>query len=283
MKRYFFPYIFLISILLLSCDDGLTNIANTVEQYIKKNKLPITIGEEIIVKNDFNITDKTSFQVFILDLSKTLANNISEGNYNDKTIKNYLKLQKIISGFYNSCISNNYELAIIFSNERNENRLLVDYLEYHNYNITFNNNFVILDNNTNYIKLENLIKVLLRIGDVTRDNLIDYFLHDWNGEETYIYKEIVFIDGMIETVDVNSYIYEPFNEESINGWLINKDVDLALQVGIINVSYYMIDAIIYLFRIKGYDLKGYENTWEEIKKKNEEFQKIVDDYNRNNQ
>ena len=88
MKKYVFLFTILISIVLLSCDEGLTNIVDVVEQYIKKNKLPITIGEEIIVKNDFNITDKTSFQLFFLDLSNTLANNISEGNFNYETIEN---------------------------------------------------------------------------------------------------------------------------------------------------------------------------------------------------
>jgi len=264
MKKYVFLFTILISIVLLSCDEGLTNIVDVVEQYIKKNKLPITIGEEIIVKNDFNITDKTSFQLFFLDLSNTLANNISEGYFNEKTIENYIELEKIITGFYNSCISNNYEFALIFSNERNENKLLVDYLEYYDYNITLNNNFVILDNNTNYTKLENLIEILLQMSDITRNNIINYFLHDWNNEKTYIYRKMVFVNGIIETID-------------------NEDIVLALETGIMTFSYYMIDAIIYLFKIKGYDIKKYENILEELKNKKIEFQKIVDDYNRGNQ
>jgi hypothetical protein len=283
MNKYILGIIFSISIISLSCNDNSTNIIDVVEQYIKNNKLPITIGREITVNNDFNITDKTSFQVFILDLSNTLANNISEGHYNDDTIENYLELQRIMSGFYDSCFNNNYETAIIFTNIRNENKLLVNYLEYHNYNITFNNDFVILDNNINYTKLEKLIDALQQMGDITRNNIINYLLHDWNGKDTYIYKKIVFIDGMIGTVDINSFIYEPFNKESINGWFINQDIDLALEVGIMNVSYYMISSIINLFKIKGYDLKEYEITWEEIETNITEFQKIIDDYNSRDQ
>jgi hypothetical protein len=265
MKKYIFGLIF-ISFISVSCNDKPTNVIDTVEQYIRKNKLPITIGEEITVNNDFNITDKTSFQVFILDLSNTLANNISEGYYNDETIENYLELQRIISGFYDFCLKNGYETAIILTNIRNENELLVNYLEYHDYNITFNNDFVILDNDTRYIKFEKLIDALQRMGDITRNNIINYLMHDWNNKDTYIYKKIVFVDGMIETVDINSSI--------------NEGIDLALEVGIMNVSYYMISNIIDLFRIKGYDLKEYENTWDEIKIKITELQKIADDYNR---
>jgi hypothetical protein len=262
--------LFLISLLSLSCNDNSTNIniIDVVQQYIKKNKLPITIGGEITVNNDFNITDKTGFQVFILGLSNTLANNISEGNYNDETIENYIELQRIISGFYDFCGNNGYETAIIFTNIRNENRLLVDYLEYHNYNITFNNDFVILDNNINYKEFEKLFGVLQQMGDVTRDNIINYMLYDWNTQETYIYKKIIFVDGIIEILDINS---------------INEGIDLALEVGIMNVSYYMIGGIINLFRIKSYDLKDYENTWEEIKTKITEFEKTIDYYNSRNQ
>jgi hypothetical protein len=241
MKRYIFGLIIFISFVSLSCNDKPTNVIDVVEQYIRKNKLPITIGEEITVNNDFNIADKTSFQVFILDLSNTLANNISEGHYNDETIENYLELQRIISGFYDFCLNNSYETAIIFTNIRNENELLINYLEYNDYDITFNNDFVILDNDTPYIKFEELIDVLQKMGDIARNNIINYLVRDWNNK--------------------------------------NEDIDLALEVGIMNVSYYMIGNIIDLFRIKGYDLKEYESTWDEIKIKITEFQKIIDDYN----
>jgi hypothetical protein len=223
VNKYIFGLIFSISLISLSCNDNSANVIDIVEQYINKNKLPITIGDEITVNNDFNLTDKTGFQIFILDLSNTLANNISEGNYNDGTIESYLELQRIISGFYDFCTNNSYETAIIFTNIRNENELLVNYLEYHDYNIIFSNDFVILDNNIHYIKFEKLIDISQEIGDITRNNLMNYLLHDWKGRNTYNY--------------------------------INEDIDLALEVGIMYTSYYMVDSIINLFRIKGYDLK----------------------------
>ena len=42
--------------------------------------MSITIGEKIITINYFNITDKTSFQIYFLELSNTLPNNISEAH-----------------------------------------------------------------------------------------------------------------------------------------------------------------------------------------------------------
>jgi hypothetical protein len=248
--------------MLLSCGNNLINIAGEVEKYIKRNELPITIGEIIIVYNDFSITDKTNFQIFMLDLINTLSNDISEGNFNDKTIENLTEAQRILTGFYSYCTDNNYELAIILNNTFNDKNLLIDYFEYYNYNLTFYNNWVIFDNNTYYPELKNLIGVLLQIGDIARNNIIKFF-HDWNGENVLIYKDIVLIDGIIETIDMD----------------YNEYFDMVFEVNLMNVCYYLIGDIIYLFKIKGYDLGVYVNTWAEIMEKNKELEILVDNYN----
>jgi hypothetical protein len=263
MKKNIFVLIFCIFTILLSCDNDLTNIKDVVGQYIKKNNLPIAVGKGIIVYYDFNLTDKTNFQVFILDLLDTLASQISEGYYNDQTIENYIELQEILSGFYDYCVNNNYELAIIFKNTENEN-LLMEYLEYYNFNLTFYNNLVILDNNTHYIDLKNLIGFLLQAGDITRNNLINNFLHDWNGKDAYIYKNILFIDGMIKTTDMEYYANEYF--------------DVIAEIELMYLYYYIIGDIIYLFETRGYNLEAYENIWEEITTKTSDFQRILDNY-----
>jgi hypothetical protein len=231
----------------------LTKINDTIKQYIETNELPISIGEEIIVYNDFNINDKINFQLFMLNLLNILTKNISEGNFDDKTIENLIELQRIISGFFSYCVSNNYELSIIFDIIGNENALLINYLEYYNYNLTYCNNFVIFDNNTSYIKLKDLIVILLQIEDITRNNLTNYFLHDWNDKIGYVYKKIVFIDGIIEKID--SHVFDPFYNESI---------DIASEVTLMNTCYGLIDSIIYLFKIKDYDLEEYKNICEEL-------------------
>jgi hypothetical protein len=268
MKKYIFSLIFCILIITLSCDNNLTNINDTIKQYIATNELPISIGEEIIVYNDFNINDKINFQLFMLDLLNILTKNISEGNFDDKTIENFIELQRIISGFYNNCVSKNYELSIIFDIIRNENDLLIDYLEYYNYNLTYCNNFVIFDNNTTYIKLKDLIIILLQIEDIARNNLTNYFLLFWNDKNAYVYKKIFFIDGIIETID--SYVFDPFYNESI---------DIASEVTLMNTCYGLIDSIIYLFKIKDYDLEEYKNIWEELLVKKTGFEIIIDNYN----
>jgi hypothetical protein len=250
--------------MLLSCGNNLTGIVGVVGKYIKKNGLPITIGEEIIVYNDFSITDKTNFQIFMLDLLNTLSNDISEGNFNDKTIENLTEVQRILTGFYSYCTNNNYELAIIFNNTSNDKKLLINYFEYYNYNLTFYNNWVIFDNNTNYTELKTLIGVLLQIGDIARNNLIN-FLHDWNGENALFYKSIVFIDGIIETIDMD----------------YNEYFDVVFELDLMYICYYLISDIIHLLKVKSYDLGVYVNTWAEIMEKNKELEKLIDNYNNN--
>jgi hypothetical protein len=245
--------------MLLSCGDDSTNIVDAIGKYIKKNKLPITIGKEITVYNDFNLTEKTNFQIFMLDLINTFSNDISEGNFDDKTIENLVEAQRILTGFYSYCTDTNYELAIVFNNPFNEKKLLMDYFDYYNYNLTFYNDWVIFDNNTHYTELKNLIGFLLQIGDIARNNLI-IFLQGWNGE---MYKSTVFIDGIIETIDMD----------------YNEYFDVVFELNLMYNCYYFISAINYLSKIKGYDLGVYANTWAEIMEKNKELEKIIDNFN----
>jgi hypothetical protein len=261
MKKYIFVFSFYFFTILISCGNSLTNTADIVGKYIKENELPITIGEEIIVYNDFNMTDKTKYQIFMMDLINKFSDDISEGNFNDKTIENLIEAQRILTGFYKYCTNYQYELAIIFGNKYNEKDLLIDYFEYYNYNLTFYNNWVIFDNNTHYTELKNLIGILLQIGDIARDNLIN-FLHGWNGEYEHLYKKNVFIDGKIGTIDMD-YLY----------------LDVVMEVERMNICYYLIADILYLFKIKGYNLDLYENIWEEIIGKNREFEKLIYEYN----
>jgi hypothetical protein len=249
----------------VSCEKSPTNIADVAGKYIKHNKLPISIGEEIIVNHDFDLTEKIKFQIFMLDLTDKLSNDISEGNYNDKTIENLIEAQRILTGFYDYCRDNNYELAIIFNNKYNEKDLLIDYLKYNNCNLNFYNNWIIFDNNTRYTALKSLMGVLLQMGDIAMDN-IKYFLRGWEGEDDNFYKNVVFIDGQIETIEVD----------------YNENFDIVMEVDRMTISYYLISDIIYLFKIKGYNLDEYENIWEHITEKNKEFEKLIDRFNNSN-
>jgi hypothetical protein len=247
---------------LVSSDNNLTDITDVVGEYIKKNELPIAVGKEITVYNDFSITDKTNFQIFMLGLLNTLSNDISEGNYNDKTIEDFIETQRILTGFYGYCADNNYELATVFDNTYNDKNLFIEYFEYYNYNLTFHNNWVIFDNNTDYVKLKNLIGVSLQMGDITRNNIVN-FLHNRDGENAFVYKSIIFTDGIIETVGMDS----------------NEYFDAAFELGFMHVCYCLISDMIHLFKIRGYDLGVYANTWAEITEKNKELEKLIDNYN----
>jgi hypothetical protein len=263
MKKYIFAFVLCILTVLLSCDNKLTDIADVIGKYIKENELPITVGEEIIVYNDFSFTDKINFQIFMLSLMNKLSNDISEGNFNDKTIEDFKEAQRILTRFYSYCTDNNYELAIIFDNTYNDKNLLIDYLEYYNYNLTFDKNFIIFDNNTQYTELISLIGILLQIGDIARNNLIG-FLHDWNGANFSVYKSIVFIDGIIETIDKD----------------YNEYFDVVYELNLMYICYCLIGDIIQLFKIRGYDLDVYENTWAEITEKNKEIERLINNYNK---
>jgi hypothetical protein len=211
-----------------------------------------------------------------MDLSNSLANSISEGNYTDETIANYQELQNIISGFYKSCFGNNYEIATIFTNARNENKIIVDFLKYHKYNITLNNNFVILDNNTNNAKLGELILFLDQLGGIKINNVYNYFMHFINNDQTFTYEKILLVDGKIQSINISAdYGIE-------NDIVSNDDLDLALETVIMNVSYHMIDSIIYLLKIKEYGTDEYTIINEENKRKLSELQKIIDDYYKSN-
>jgi hypothetical protein len=158
---------------------------------------------------------------------------------------------------------------------RNENKIIVDFLEYHNYNLTFSNNFIILDNNTTNAKLVELIFFLDQLGNIKRNNIYNCFIHYINNEQTFTYKKTLLVDGKIQSIDSTYYIIE-------NDTVSNENLDLALETVIMNVSYHMIDSIIYLLKIKGYGTDEYTIISEENKRKLSELQKIIDDYYKSN-
>jgi hypothetical protein len=247
----------------VSCGNDPAYIDDVVGKYINKNKLPITIGEEITVYHDFNLTDKIKFQIFMLDLVNKLSDAISEGNFNDKTIENLVEAHRILTGFYDYCKDNNYELAIIFNNKYNEKDLLIDYLQYYHYNLTFHDNWIIFDNDTRYAELKRLMGVLLQMGDIAWNNL-KYFLQGW--EDVHIYTHIVFINGQIQTIEMD----------------YNEHFDVVMEVDRMTICYCFISDIIYLFKLKGFNLDEYENIEEHITEKNKEFEKLIDKFNNTN-
>jgi len=197
-----------------------------------------------------------------MGLLNEFSNKISEGNFNDDIIKNYLALQRIFEEFYDHCLNNNYEVAIIFENTKD---ILIDYLEFHNFNLTYYNSFIIFDNNTNYTKLSNLIETLVKISDVSRNNIINYLSLDQDNNKTFFYKKLVLVDGLIETKDMNYYY-----------------LDVVPEVILLNSSNNLIGNILYLFRIRGYSYIRYENLMEEIRERITELETIIYDFNRNN-
>jgi hypothetical protein len=263
MKKLIF-YIILtsISITSLFCHEYVSiNVKEAVEQHIITNDLPITIGEEIIIANYINKTDRINFQIFLLDLFYTindLFNNSFRHSINfDEIFENYIEIIRIYAYFYNYCKNNNYELAIIvFGNEFD---FLVEYLEYHNYKITYHhNNWVSLDNNTENVELHNLINMLLQISDISRNNIMNKICYNWGGPGGYIYGKNTFTDGKIETINLDI-----------------ESLDIAFERRLLWNSYSIIGDILFLLITRNYiNREYYEEFWYEIIKKNMEHETV---------
>ena len=272
MRKYILcSVIFIFITLPLFCSDNISiNIKEAIEQYIDENELPVIISEEIIIYNDFNIIDKTNFQVYMLNLLNIFINEISEGNITNEVLEKVNEISRIYIGFYNYCEMNDYELAIIIPNKY---KVINDYLEYSNFYLTYYDNLIILDNSTYYAKLEDLVDYLLQIGEITKNNLVNYFCHNWEDKMAYIYKKILFFDGTIKTIDIEYFVYDPYHDEAINGYF-----ELSYEIGLIEQCYSMIGSICYLFKVKNYD---YEEMRNKLLEKYSEY-KIIIENERNN-
>jgi len=257
-KTFFFLFIIIISMTSLFCQDNVPiNVREKVEYYILENKLPITIGEEIIFKDYFNITDRINFQVFLMDLLEKVINQVLDFNisyeYMEELLNNLTVISNIINNYNNFCKNNNYELATIVFN--NNFYFLNEYFEYNNYNIAYHyNNWISLDNNTSKMELHNLINILLQISDIYKNNYKNDILYNWGCVDNIIYEKIMFVDGRIEKIKYESE--EPYFDKNL-----------------IFRCYYYIGDIIKLIMSRDYDNKNiYETLWSDIIEKNMEME-----------
>jgi hypothetical protein len=100
---------------------------------------------------------------------------------------------------------------------------------------------------------------LLKMFDIAHNNLKNFLQ---GREDEHIYKNIVFFDGKIETTEMD----------------YNEHFDVVMEVDRMTICYCFISDILYLFKLKGYNLDEYENIWEHITEKNKEFEKLIDKF-----
>ena len=258
MKKRISVFALSIFILASSCgnDYSAVSITDVVKQFILENQLPITIGEEIIFYGDIDTADKIKFQMFMLNLLNILSKHISEGSFDniDEMADKIIELNRILTAFYNYCAKNNFELAIIINNFSGKNKIIADYLKYFGYSFIDYNGLIILDNDIHHSKLTQLIGFLFQINILTKHNLINYFLHDWESEYPLKFQRIVFLDGRIETVETEYF-------------------DISRELGFWVNTNNIIGDILFIFSVRSYSLPEYENVWEQIIEKNMELER----------
>ena len=261
---------FVLSIFVLASSFGhnsaAAHISGTVKQFILKNQLPITIGEKIIIYDYIDTANRIKFQVFILNLLNTLTKQIAEGLFDniDDMAEKIIELQRILTAFYNYCAKNNFELAIIINNFSDGNKMIADYLKHFGYSFVDYNGLIILDNDTHYTKLIQLIDFLFQINILTTHNLINYFRHDRESERPFKFRRIAFIDGKTVTVTIESIANDYFD--------ITRE--LALMVSTNNV----IGDILFIFSVRNYSLPEFENMWNRIIQNNIELEKAKSEW-----
>ena len=275
MKKYIIFLIFSIFInLSLFCNDFSMSddIRETVEQFITENKLPIIINGELIIYDELDLMERIKFQAFILDLINIVVENYEVGVDIDEFIQNIGALYWIYNEFYNFYKKNNYELAIIFDARY---KIVIDYLDYHKYKFSYYNSQIVIDNDTCYTKFDNLIDILKQIYNIAWLNSINFCLHDWDGEKSYIYKKMALIDGNIEITDV----FEPSHSEATKeGWVFYEIFNNSFDLGLMGSCHMLIKELVYLLKIKNYDVEIYEEMQKEIIEKSIEYNRIKDEY-----
>lgn len=247
MKKWFCTIILITTILfsLFGQNNTILYINDMFNQFIQENELPIIIGEEITISGDISLTDRTKFLVFMMNLlneyeSKIFYKLSKEGPVNiEEIVENFIELNRIFDLFRGHIWYNNYEISLVFNFRNVDNEIILDYLKYFGYNFEEYNMLIILDNNTAYDKLIQLIDFLYQINDKTKNYLINYFLHDWESEELFQFKEIKLIDGRIETLNIN-----------------RCNNHLNTMNSLAEVSFTMIFEILYLLRSKS-NYEGY--------------------------
>ena len=265
MKKWFCTIILITTILfsLFGQNNTILYINDMFNQFIQENELPIIIGEEITISGDISLTDRTKFLVFMMNLlneyeSKIFYKLSKEGPVNiEEIVENFIELNRIFDLFRGHIWYNNYEISLVFNFRNVDNEIILDYLKYFGYNFEEYNMLIILDNNTAYDKLIQLIDFLYQINDKTKNYLINYFLHDWESEELFQFKEIKLIDGRIETLNIN-----------------RCNNHLNTMNSLAEVSFTMIFEILYLLRSKS-NYEGYTDMMITLIENNNERNRII--------
>ena len=210
--------------------------------------------------------DRINFQIFLVNLLDELQYflaHIYENSMDfDEILENITVVQKVLNGFFRYCGNNDFEIAIIF---KNDIILLQEFLNYYNFNLAYKNNLIILDDNTDNIKLENFVEYLLKICNITRSNLINYFLSDWEIDESYVYNVGTFENGKLNIIHQS-----------------NENFHFPSELYLMDNCDSIIDVIIYLFKVRKYNCEKYYDLLNEKRREriefNEKYDRAVENY-----
>jgi len=237
-----FAFCFFIIFSISSEDFINSNINDVVSAFILENRLPIAINEEILFTDDVSINDITLFEVFILNQLENIIKSISEGNFTEQLLANLDEILIMYQSLLDYYVNNNVKMPIIIMNFNNENNILIEYLEYNNYNLSFHNTFVVMDNNTDCIKLDNFLYILKQINGVMMSNILNYFSHDWENGEILTYRHIFFVDGQLTIID----------NQLLDRWFIYNYFDYNSEIDLLNNNHELTVRILRMLKLRSH-------------------------------
>jgi hypothetical protein len=248
-------------------------IVNEIQEYILENYLPIIISNtnnvrlyDLHILNNFDFNEKTKFIVYLENLINIGLHKIVNGIYTDATITEITIIVNIKNKFCNECIKNNFEIPVIINNHNNRYELLLDFLRFNNFIISYYfDNIIFLDIKSNIHLLNDLMKFLLLTGNISRENILNYCNYGFE-DNSFLFKKIIFSEYGMEIIDLIMKKNDP-----IGDFVYDKNnalFSIVDEMTIVDDCYNNYFMFFIFFKLNGYEYEEYYYT---INKINEEY------------
>jgi hypothetical protein len=184
-------------------------IVNEMRQYILVNNLPVIINNDddslynIHILNDFDLNDKIKFIVHLENRVNIAYHKLNNFISTDATITEMIIIGNIKSKFYNECIKNNFEIPVIINNYDNDYKLLLDFLRVNNFFISYYyDNIIYFDIGKNISKLNDLMSFLYHAGNISKENVLNFYNHGFDNYDPFSYKRVIFNEYEMKTINI---------------------------------------------------------------------------------
>jgi hypothetical protein len=243
-------------------DESHEYIINEVREYIFENNFPIIINNmnneslyDLHILNNFEFNEKIKFIVYLENLINIACHKLNNFINTDAIITEITIIANMRNEFYNECIRNNFEIPVIINNYNNRYELLLDFLRFNNYIISYYyDDLIYLDIKKNISMLSDLMKFLLEAGNISRENVLNYCSNGFE-DNSFLFKKIIFSEYGMEIIDlIDDFVYE------------KSDVffNLTDEIYIVDDCYNNYFMFFYVFKLSGYEYEEYYNTIDKI-------------------